>query len=362
MNEERRKIFEDWLKHQYYDLGRSMQDIANELGVSMIRIRKSLDRIESISEEKEAESIADVPPSKILAKRAYKMSEEKRKGFDRDREIKEIEEAISKTPEGNRKNKLIELKNKFELQTRFIGMSEKNIKTLEEIVKNDEDYKVLLERKKAGESVEDLIKGNRNHAEILAKKDKENIEEAKKWQQSEEGRKWFEDTAELRKKQEVKNGEVQRKIQTWTQLENMAGKSEKYLQDFMKNEMEYKNLSEREKAGESVEDLIKQNRIYVEEIRRNFIKTHFEAKEFLRMNPDWFQNPLEKRAFLMAFRLSHDKNKKHIRKEKKKKKSQKCPNCRIMMNYLEDLDGYRCPKCKKKFYLWEKKLNIMGDI
>jgi len=54
----------NWLKHQYYDLGRSMQDIANELGVSMIRIRKLLNRIESISEKKEIESITDVPPLK----------------------------------------------------------------------------------------------------------------------------------------------------------------------------------------------------------------------------------------------------------------------------------------------------------
>jgi len=54
----------NWLKHQYYDLGRTMQDIANELGVSMIRIRKLLSRIEIISETKEVESMTDVPPLK----------------------------------------------------------------------------------------------------------------------------------------------------------------------------------------------------------------------------------------------------------------------------------------------------------
>lgn len=33
----------------------------------------------------------------------------------------------------------------------------------------------------------------------------------------------------------------------------------------------------------------------------------------------------------------------------KKKKSRECPNCKIEMEYLEDLDAYQCPKCKKKF-------------
>ena len=36
----------DWLKHQYYELGRSVQDIAEEQGVSMITIRKWLDKLE----------------------------------------------------------------------------------------------------------------------------------------------------------------------------------------------------------------------------------------------------------------------------------------------------------------------------
>ncbi|MFX1570686.1 MAG: hypothetical protein ACFFCV_20300 [Promethearchaeota archaeon] len=36
----------DWLKHHYYDLGKSIQDIADEQGVSMITIRKWIDKIE----------------------------------------------------------------------------------------------------------------------------------------------------------------------------------------------------------------------------------------------------------------------------------------------------------------------------
>ena len=36
----------DWLKHQYYDLGKSIQNIADDQGVSMITIRKWIDKIE----------------------------------------------------------------------------------------------------------------------------------------------------------------------------------------------------------------------------------------------------------------------------------------------------------------------------
>ena len=37
----------EWIKTQYYDLGRTIQDIANDLGESMITVRKNLDEIES---------------------------------------------------------------------------------------------------------------------------------------------------------------------------------------------------------------------------------------------------------------------------------------------------------------------------
>ncbi|MBA7684150.1 hypothetical protein ES703_92540 [subsurface metagenome] len=52
----------NWLKHQYYDLERSIQDIADDRNVNMITIRKLLDRIEAISKKKEVESMTDVPP------------------------------------------------------------------------------------------------------------------------------------------------------------------------------------------------------------------------------------------------------------------------------------------------------------
>ena len=34
----------DWLRYQYYEIGKSIQDIANDQGVSMITIRKWLDK------------------------------------------------------------------------------------------------------------------------------------------------------------------------------------------------------------------------------------------------------------------------------------------------------------------------------
>ncbi len=41
----------NWLKHQYYDLGNSLQDIANEQNLSMITIRKWVDKLSHISED-----------------------------------------------------------------------------------------------------------------------------------------------------------------------------------------------------------------------------------------------------------------------------------------------------------------------
>ncbi len=36
----------DWLKHQYHDLGRSLQNIANEQNVSMFTIKKWVDKLD----------------------------------------------------------------------------------------------------------------------------------------------------------------------------------------------------------------------------------------------------------------------------------------------------------------------------
>ncbi|MBA7554200.1 hypothetical protein ES705_46812 [subsurface metagenome] len=39
-------INKTWLNHQYYELGRSLQDIANDQGVSMMTIKKWVDNLE----------------------------------------------------------------------------------------------------------------------------------------------------------------------------------------------------------------------------------------------------------------------------------------------------------------------------
>ncbi|MFX1419955.1 MAG: hypothetical protein ACFE9N_13635 [Promethearchaeota archaeon] len=44
---------EVWLKHQYYDLEKSVQEIANEQNVSMITIKKWVDKLESNSKHLE---------------------------------------------------------------------------------------------------------------------------------------------------------------------------------------------------------------------------------------------------------------------------------------------------------------------
>lgn len=40
-----------WLTHQYYDLGESIQDIANEQNVSIVAIRKWIDKLNHVSED-----------------------------------------------------------------------------------------------------------------------------------------------------------------------------------------------------------------------------------------------------------------------------------------------------------------------
>ena len=47
----------DWLKHQYYDLGRTIQDIADEQNVSMITIKKWLEELEGDSKVKDYSNI-----------------------------------------------------------------------------------------------------------------------------------------------------------------------------------------------------------------------------------------------------------------------------------------------------------------
>lgn len=52
-----------WLNHQYYDLGRSLQDIADDQGVSMMTINKWVDKIEKQSYVKTEEKSFKTCPS-----------------------------------------------------------------------------------------------------------------------------------------------------------------------------------------------------------------------------------------------------------------------------------------------------------
>lgn len=282
--------------------------------------------------------------------------------------------------------------------TKFMEILDEERKVLEDLMKNDEEYKFLLERKDSGEIVEDLINQNRYQAKILAEKDKENIEkisdiQAELGNKGKKNEEEYEKLLErrnngeivddlinqnrytrkiiikqintvfgesysqgLKMKLDAKDADEKRKIQAFSQVEIMSAKLGKSIQDFMENHFEYEDLLKREKTGEDVEDLIKQNRINAEVIRTSVLKVQFEKEKWLKMYPDgfqWFQDPIGKQIFLDFFQIG---------KEKRKIESQKCPNCKRKMKYLENLDAHQCPKCKKKFIIWEKKLTIIGEI
>ena len=112
--------------------------------------------------------------------------------------------------------KLNELRGDARLITKFMETLDNERITLEELLKYDEDYKTLLERKNAGEPVEDLIKQNRYQAEILAKKDNENIDEI-------------------------------------YDITSIIGN------ELKRNEEEYEKLLERKNKGDYIDDLINQN-------------------------------------------------------------------------------------------------------
>ena len=200
---------------------------------------------------------------------------------------------------------MTEIKKKLEVQAQMIKITEKNTKTLQKLIKNDKEYEILLLRKKAGESVKDLIRENRNYAKLLKKEDKENIKEAKRWQRSEDGRKWFEEAEKLLRSKD-KIG-TQRKLQAWIQVKKLAEKAEKNVQEIMKNKREYESLLELKNAGENVEDQIKQNKDYEELLRNNFLEIGEEAKELLKMNSDCFQDPRELQAFMATFDIFFSK-------------------------------------------------------
>lgn len=146
-------------------------------------------------------------------------------------------------PEGNHREKLHDLNEKAK------EMLTRQKKILEEIVKNEEEYKILLERKRAGEPVEELIKKNRKMFELLKKQDKEHGEKAMKWIKSEEGRIWSKSL------KQVMN------MYPYLNKFNINTKNVPELsKEIQLNEEEYQKLLKRKGNGEYVDDLIKQNR------------------------------------------------------------------------------------------------------
>ncbi|MGB5910136.1 MAG: hypothetical protein WBH31_02965 [Promethearchaeia archaeon] len=157
---------------------------------------------------------------------------------------------------------MIEQKEDIQVRAKMKGMLLKMKGILQALVKNDAEYKKLLERKKSGEFVEDLITKNRDNHEKLKKEDKENSEIAIKWGRSEEGRKMF---AKMSMWASM-NPNIARifriKRELGLRLAALNGK-------IQKNEQEYEKLLERKNKGEYVDDLIKQNRYSAENLKQS---------------------------------------------------------------------------------------------
>lgn len=153
---------------------------------------------------------------------------------------------------------MIEQKEVIQVRAKMKGIIDKQLRILQALVKNEAEYKKLLERKKSGESVEDLITKNRDSHEKLKKEDKEKSEIAIKWGRSEEGRKMF------------------AKLDMWVRMNpKLQTRSELGLrmttlnEKIRKNEEEYEKLLERKNKGEYVDDLIKQNRYTAERLKKS---------------------------------------------------------------------------------------------
>lgn len=60
---------------------------------------------------------------------------------------------------------MIEQKEVIQVKAKMKGIIDRQLRILQTLVKNEAEYKKLLERKKSGESVEDLITKNRDYHE-----------------------------------------------------------------------------------------------------------------------------------------------------------------------------------------------------
>jgi len=176
---------------------------------------------------------------------------------------------------------MIEQKEDIQFRAKMKGMIDKQLRILQALVKNDAEYKKLLKRKKSGESVEDLIKKNRDYNEKLKKEDKEHSEIAIKWGRSEEGRKMFAKMAMWARM----NPNIARNFRIKNELELRIGTLNDNIQ---KNEKEYEKLLERKNKGEYVDDLIKQNRYTAESLKQSKKKCENAVNELrTEKKSDW---------------------------------------------------------------------------
>ena len=153
-----------------------------------------------------------------------------------------------------------------------LGKKQKNKqkRILQALVKNEEEYKELLERKKTGESVEDQITKNREYHKKLKNEDKEKSEIALKWGRSEEGRKMF---TKMNKTMNPKFAQIRSELKLPIAILN---------DKIQKNEEEYERLLERKNKGEYVDDLIEQNRYTAENMQQS--KKNYE--NYMNQNSD----------------------------------------------------------------------------
>jgi len=153
-----------------------------------------------------------------------------------------------------------------------LGKKQKNKqkRILQALVKNEEEYKKLLERKKTGESVEDQITKNREYHKKLKNEDKEKSEIALKWGRSEEGRKMF---TKMNKTMNPKFAQIRSELKLPIAILN---------DKIQKNEEEYERLLERMNKGEYVDDLIEQNRYTAENLQQS--KKNYE--NYMNQNSD----------------------------------------------------------------------------
>jgi len=152
------------------------------------------------------------------------------------------------------------------VKAKMMEMLDKQLILLQDLAKNDEEYKTLLKRKKSGESVEDLISKNRSRKEILEKENKEKGEIAVKWGRSEEGRKVFaymDMWARINPKPAIKFHLTRKLVFRMATLEKQIKKKEE----------EYENLLQKKGKGEYVDDLMDQNRHAVEILKQDMENT-----------------------------------------------------------------------------------------